>query len=190
MIGEADAVRTITLHLVRHGETPGNAERRYQKPDVALSDTGRSQAAAVAETLVESAAGATVILASDYARTRETAGIIAARLGLPIVEEPLLRERNFGIARGQLYADFDEETRASWRSPRVRIEDGESWADVFVRVEALLARLRESPPADEMVLVTHGGTMSVMLRHLAGEAADAFVLEPLENCAVRTVVVG
>ena len=182
----------ITLHLVRHGETPGNAERRYQKPEVPLSDLGRSQAAAVAETLVVAAAGATVILASDYARTRETADIIAARLGLPIVEEPLLRERNYGVARGRLYTEFDEETRASWRSPRVRIEGGESWADVFVRVEALLARLRSSPPvsplAREMVLVTHGGTMSVMLRHLAGGAVDAFVLEALENCAVRTVV--
>ena len=178
----------LTLHLVRHGETPGNAERRFQKPDVPLSEVGRWQAAGAAETLMESAAGATVILASDYARTMETAGIIAGRLGLPIVEEPLLRERNFGIARGQLYADIGEETLASWRAPRVRIEGGESWADVFVRVEALLSRLRASPPADEMVLVTHGGTMSVMLRHLAGGSVDAFVLEPLENCAVRTVV--
>ena len=188
MEGPIVSTGSLTLHLVRHGETPGNAERRYQKPEVPLSDLGRSQAAAVAETLVESAAGATVILASDYARTMETAGIIAGRLGLPIVEEPLLRERNYGVARGRLYADFDEETRASWRSPRVRIEGGESWADVFVRVEALLARLRSSPPAEEMVLVTHGGTMSVMLRHLAGGAVDAFVLEALENCAVRRVV--
>lgn len=181
-------MQNLTLHLVRHGETPGNAERRYQKPEVPLSDLGRAQATAVAETLAASATSATLILASDYARTRETADIIAARLALPIVEEPLLRERNFGVARGRLYAEFDEETRASWRSPHVRIEGGESWADVFVRVEALLGRLRRSPPAAEMVLVTHGGTMSVMLQHLVGGAVDAFEVQPLENCAVRTVV--
>jgi broad specificity phosphatase PhoE len=55
-------------------------------------------------------------------------------------------------------------------------------------VEALLGRLRSSAPAEELVLVTHGGTMSVLLRHLEGCAIDDFVMQPLENCALRTVV--
>ena len=117
--------RNLTLHFVRHGETAGNAERRFQTPDVPLSEAGRAQALAVAATLRDTT-NATAILASDYCRTMETAAAIGERLGLPIIEEPALRERNFGIARGQLYADIGEETLARWRDPHERIEQGES----------------------------------------------------------------
>jgi probable phosphoglycerate mutase len=183
----ADSINTVTLHLVRHGETAFNAERRFQTPDVPLSDNGRTQAAAVAETLAVSAANANLILASDYARTQETATIIAARLALPIVLEEALRERNFGIARGRLYSEIGEEALVTWRQPRYRIENGESWADVFERVAAFVQRMQTSPPAPEIICVTHGGAMSVALQHLAGGAIDDFQIEALENCAVRTV---
>jgi broad specificity phosphatase PhoE len=177
----------LTLHFVRHGETAGNAERRFQTPDVPLSETGRAQAIAVATTLLETT-HAEAILASDYVRAMETAAAISERLALPVIEEPALRERNFGYARGQLYADIGEETMALWRDPHFRIDGGESWADVHARVTRFLNGLRSSPPACELILVTHGGTMSVALDYLAGKPIDTFVLTPLENCAVRTVV--
>ena len=177
----------LVLHFVRHGETAWNAERRFQTPEVPLSENGRAQAEEVAATLAQST-HADLILASDYARTLETAAIISERLGLPIVEEPALRERNFGVARGQLYADIGEAKIALWRDPHHRIEEGESWADVFVRVQAFLERLQASPPARELILVTHGGTMNVAMSLVAGGTIDAFELAPLENCAVRTLV--
>jgi probable phosphoglycerate mutase len=180
--------KAITLHLVRHGETADNAVRRFQVPEVPLSDVGRAQAAAVAETLASSTS-ASVILASDYARAHETARIIAGRTGLPIVIEEALRERNFGVWRGQLYSDLGEAVTEAYRQPRMRIDGGESWADVFDRVEAFVSRLRSEPPVEEMILVTHGGTMNVILRHLEGCVIDDFTLGALENCAVRTVVV-
>jgi 2,3-bisphosphoglycerate-dependent phosphoglycerate mutase len=183
----SDVSQTITLHLVRHGETAFNAERRFQTPDVPLSDNGRAQAAVVAEVLAENASGAALILASDYERTQETARIIAARLALPIVLEPALRERNFGIARGKLYSEIGEETQAIWREPRYRIENGESWADVFERIEGFFARIRQSPPAPEFICVSHGGAMSVALQYLAGQPIDDFKIEALENCAHRVV---
>jgi broad specificity phosphatase PhoE len=177
----------LTLHFVRHGETPGNAERRFQIPDVPLSDAGRAQASAVAATLRETTR-AQIILASDYARAMQTAAAIGARLALPIAVEPALRERNFGYARGQLYADIGEQTMALWRDPHFRIDQGESWADVRERIGPFLDGLCASPPAPELILVTHGGAMSVALDYLAGKPIDTFVVMPLENCAVRTVV--
>lgn len=182
-----DATTTITLHLVRHGETAFNAERRFQTPDVPLSEKGRQQAAAVAEILAEQAVGATLILASDYERTQETARIIASRLNLPIVPEPALRERNSGIARGRLYSEIGEQTQAIWREPRYRIENGESWADVFERIEEFFVRMRQAPPAREFICVSHGGAMSVALQHLEGKPIDDFKIEALENCAHRVV---
>ena len=182
---------SITIHLVRHGETDDNAVRRFQLPEARLSENGRAQAAAVAEALAASVR-AKLILTSDYERTQETARIIAARLNLPIIPEPALRERNFGVYRGQLYADLhaqlgEDTVITAYRSPRYRIDEGESWADVFDRVEAFLDRIRAEPPAEEMILVSHGGTMNVILKHLGGCAVDDFSLDPLENCAVRTL---
>ena len=182
----ATATAALVLHLVRHGETAWNAERRFQTPEVPLSEDGRAQAEAVARTL-QKTTHAELILASDYARTLETAAIISERLGLPVIEEPALRERNFGIARGQLYADIGEAKIALWRDPHHRIEEGESWADVFERVQAFFERLRASPPARELILVTHGGTMNVAMSLVSGGTIDAFELAPLENCAVRTI---
>ena len=176
----------VTLHFVRHGETAGNAERRFQWPDTPLSEQGLAQAAAVAETLLETT-HATRLLASDYRRTMQTAGAIGLRIGLPIVEAAALRERNFGVARGQLYADIGEELLKLWREPHYRIEQGESWADVYDRVGAFLAALSAAPPARELILVTHGGAMSVALSIIAGTPIDKFEVMALENCAVRTV---
>jgi broad specificity phosphatase PhoE len=176
----------LTLHFVRHGETAGNAERRFQYPDTPLSENGRAQAAAVATTLAKTTR-AESILASDYSRTMETAATIAGRLSLPVEKAPALRERNFGIGRGRLYADVGEKTLTLWAEPRYRMEQGESWADVYDRVAAFLDGLRATPPAREMILVTHGGAMSVALAYLEGTPIDEFKLVPLENCAVRTV---
>jgi len=176
----------LTLHFVRHGETAGHAERRFQTPDTPLSGTGRAQAEAVAAALAENTR-AESILASDYCRTMETAAAIAGRLALPVVEAPPLRERNFGIGRGRLYADVGEPTLKLWAEPRYRIEQGESWADVYDRVSAFLDGLRAAPPARELILVTHGGAMSVALAYLEGTPIDEFKLVPLDNCAVRTV---
>lgn len=180
------ATGRLTLHLVRHGETAGNAERRFQHPETPLSDLGREQAAAVAETISATITPA-LIIASDYARTLETANIIAARTGLPVIEEPALRERSWGIHRGRLYTEYDEATFALWRTWDFRIEGGESWADVYVRTAAFLRRLAEDPPAAELLLVTHGGAMNVILHHLTGGTGEGFELIPLENCALRTV---
>ena len=178
----------MTLHFVRHGETAWNAERRFQMPETPLSETGLAQAAAVAETLAASTSP-TVLLASDYTRARQTAEIIGGRLNLAVRDEPALRERNFGIVRGRLYSDVGEETIATWRDPHVRIEQGESWADVYERVGRFIDALRKAPPAGELVLVTHGGSMNVALWYLAGKSIDSFELAPLENCALRSVVV-
>jgi broad specificity phosphatase PhoE len=177
---------TLLVHFVRHGETPGNAERRFQTPDVPLSEAGLAQAAAVAATLRETTR-AEAILSSDYTRALQTARTIGEHLDLPVAEEPALRERNFGIARGRLYADIGEETLALWRDPHYRIEQGESWADVYDRMAEFLSSLRSAPPARELIVVTHGGAMNVALTYLAGKPIDQFELAPLENCAVRSV---
>ena len=178
----------LTLHFVRHGETDDNAVRRFQMPEARLSDRGREQAHTVARELLETT-HAEAIITSDYARAMETATIIAEVVGLDVVAEPALRERHFGDARGRLYSEVGEDVIAARRDPFARVPGGESWADVHDRVSAFLDALRAQRAQRELILVTHGGAMSIALAALSGLPIGDFVLTPLGNCAVRTVYV-
>jgi hypothetical protein len=87
------------LLLVRHGETDWNAEGRLQgHTDRPLSDYGRDQARQLADDLATEAFD--VIYASDLARARETAEIVAERLDVPVNVDPDLREKNWGTWEG------------------------------------------------------------------------------------------
>src|SRR5919205_4262120 len=88
-----------TLLLVRHGETDWNADGRLQgQTDRPLSDFGRRQARQLAQELVDEELEA--IYASDLARARETAEIIGERLGLAVVLDADLREKDWGTWEG------------------------------------------------------------------------------------------
>src|SRR5215813_3826997 len=97
----------MTILLVRHGETDGNAARILQRPDVPLNARGMRQAEQLASRL--SALGFVSILCSDLVRARMTAAPLAAGSGIAIEESPLLQERNFGDMRGLPYAALDED---------------------------------------------------------------------------------
>jgi broad specificity phosphatase PhoE len=87
------------LLLVRHGETDWNRDGRWQGgSDTRLNDLGREQARALAERLDGSI---DVLYSSDLARARETAEIVAAKLGLEVHVDPRLRERSFGSWEGR-----------------------------------------------------------------------------------------
>ncbi|AIJ22146.1 conserved protein, phosphoglycerate mutase family protein [Amycolatopsis methanolica 239] len=71
----------MAVHLVRHGQSAWNVAGRVQGQSPragSLTAAGRAQAAAL------DVAG-TVLVSSDLPRARETAEIIAARLGLPVL---------------------------------------------------------------------------------------------------------
>jgi 2,3-bisphosphoglycerate-dependent phosphoglycerate mutase len=159
------------LLLVRHGETDWNADGRLQgHTDCPLSDYGRRQAQALAEQL---AAGEELgaLYSSDLARARETAEIVGARLGLPVLPDPDLREKNWGSWEG-LTADerdaveFVGETTAAHRERTLRA----------------LQRIAERHPVAHVLVVTHGGSI-----RRAQAAALGIALPVLENCGRWTV---
>jgi uncharacterized phosphatase len=146
------------IYLVRHGETDWNRARRIQgRTDVPLNDTGREQARRTAELLARRSWDA--VLTSPLARARETAQIIAARLGLGEPEEvPALVERNYGAAEGldfaQIDARYPEGTEVPGREPR---------SEVARRVMPELRRIAEQHPGAALVLVSHGGAIRAVL---------------------------
>jgi broad specificity phosphatase PhoE len=134
------------LLLVRHGETEWNRTRRFQgHADPPLNETGRGQARALAAEL----AGERLefVYASDLARARETAEIIAAPHGVPVVAEPDLREIDVGSWMGLTREEVDGR---EW--------DGETREAHSERVlSAILEIAARHDGAAPVLIVTHGG---------------------------------
>jgi probable phosphoglycerate mutase len=180
-VGEGAAPGSTGLVLVRHGETAGNRERRFQPYDTPLSDLGRLQASRVAARL---AAGppATALYASDLARARETAGIIGARLGLAPVVAPALRELDVGDLKGRPHGAAEgvhpggyEGWIAAGGTPRLPGPAGESLDDLVARVVPWLEALLPVTARQRVIVVSHGLTLGVALAHLLGwDQREAF----------------
>jgi broad specificity phosphatase PhoE len=157
------------LILVRHGESEGNRDRTFtQNPDVPLTPRGREQAHAAAAQIAKRYE-AMRLVASPFARARETAEIIGARLGVALEIEPALREQSFGVFAGQPYtallndAAYHDGPRWNWRPP-----DGESLADVSARVVPALDRIARAGAGQDVVIVSHGGVMFALCAYVAG----------------------
>jgi broad specificity phosphatase PhoE len=161
-----------TLLLVRHGETDWNAEGRLQgHTDRPLSDYGRRQAQQLAGELEDEELEA--IYSSDLARARETAEIVGERLGLPVVLDPDLREKDWGTWEGLNAVERD------------RVEFvGETTEAHQERMLRALRRIAERHPGDGRVLVvTHGGSM-----RRVQTAAMGLAMPVVENCGLWSCV--
>jgi probable phosphoglycerate mutase len=155
------------LFLARHGETDDNREpiRVQGFTDTPLNDTGRRQAADLAERVAP--LGFVSLWSSDLSRARETADIVGARIGLSVRPDSRLREANRGRWEGRRFVDIEREEPeryAAWRgSPATfRFPGGESLRDQLARVTASLADVRRSREMPALV-VCHGGSMRVAL---------------------------
>jgi 2,3-bisphosphoglycerate-dependent phosphoglycerate mutase len=183
----------VTLHLVRHGETPWNAEGRIQgqTPDVPLTARGRAQAQAVADALGEYPIGA--LIASDLLRAIETAEPLAARLALPIDTNPALREKNFGVLEGLREGDMNPQLRAmlddQWHDPDLAIDGGESNRQVYDRVAGYFDALLSAPPAGEIALIAHGGSVRFALLYLQGRPVEDLTWTEVDNGSIHTLTV-
>ena len=159
------------IYLARHGETAFNAERRFQGHlPVPLNDLGREQAHALAalaaqDTFVR-------LFASPLARARETAGIVASRIGLEPSFDARLVETDTGAWTGRLFADVqaeDPEGFAAYERADAgfRYPGGESFEEQRVRVAAALEEVAGAPgPA---LVVTHRGSIRLALAHARDE---------------------
>lgn len=157
------ARRTVSIILVRHGETALNAARVLQPPETPLSERGAGQAAAVARRLAGLRPAG--ILSSDLVRAAQTAEAIGAATGHAVRFTQLLHERSFGSLRGLAYDSLGyDPIHAEEAAP-----GGESMEAFRQRVaaafeEALRMRAALGGP---LVVVSHGLVIRVLLeRHL------------------------
>jgi 2,3-bisphosphoglycerate-dependent phosphoglycerate mutase len=183
-----------TILLVRHGETDWNHERRIQgQSDPPLNELGREQARALSQALAAEQVDA--VYASDLRRARETAEILAAELGLPVVVDRELRELNFGPWEGRTVEELEAryaDAFARWRNGgEAGWSGGETHAAMAERVRRAVHRLAETHPGGRILLVAHGGPVRVLLMDAEGlaypEARREF--RRIANCDLSRIAV-
>jgi broad specificity phosphatase PhoE len=142
----------MSILLVRHGETAGNAGRVMQTPDVPLNERGRLQAERLAVRL--GSYGFDALVSSDLTRARMTADPLSARTGVVVEELSLLQERNFGDLRGMAY----ESLAGNPFDPDFIPPNGESWDAFHERVARAFEFVvrRRAGLRGSLVVVTHG----------------------------------
>lgn len=174
------------LTLVRHGQTDWNFQRRIQgSTDVPLNETGRDDARAAAAALADRPHHA--IYSSPLLRAQETAEIIARELGL---HEPLLvpdlREREFGEGEGLLVTEYLDRFGDWFVNPpgAETLDEVRDRAFDALHQIARDSRRRSAPMAESVIVVTHGGVLSSLLRH-ASSGSLPLPGEPLRNGSVH-----
>jgi broad specificity phosphatase PhoE len=173
----------MTIFLVRHAETDGNASRILQRPDVLLNKRGIHQADQLARRLF--AHGFVHIVCSDLLRARMTAAPLAARSGIAIEESPLLQERNFGDLRGMPYDALTENPFG----PNVAPPNGEDWPTFHARVADAFAFIvsRRRSASGALVVITHGLVCRALVERHALVPEGIVVPERFDNTSITVL---
>jgi probable phosphoglycerate mutase len=179
------------LLLVRHGQTPTTgAVLPGRAKGLHLSDTGREQAAAVAERIAPFGDRVAAVYASPLERTRETAAPIAAAV-----------KRKVQIDRGLLEADFGEWTGSElkalmklpeWRTVQNRpsvftFPGGESFGAMQLRIWDTLGRLVDAHPGQVVVAVSHADPIKAAVAQAMGCHLDLFQRIVVSPCSVTAL---
>lgn len=189
----------MRVYFVRHAESEANVQDIFSSldPEVyPLTETGRQQAAEVAQRFEAEGVRFDHIYTSDLLRARQTAEIIAARQPVDIREmTPLLREHDSGMEeqRGPETWDALNKLIMQWfveGNAEARINNGESLLEFRERVMAFISTVAERHGASEetLLIVSHAGVLMTIMPFLLENVDLAFIRDnDLENAAVIIV---
>jgi len=185
-------IEPTRLVVVRHGETAWNVEQRVQgQLDIPLNETGRRQAARLAEALAGE--GLSAIYSSDLTRAAETAAAVARRAGLAVVHTQVLRERGFGHLEGATWREIEvqwPEQAQRWRrrDPDFGPGGGEVLSGFYERCVAAALDLAARHPGEAIALVAHGGVLDCLYRAATRIALDAPRTWQLGNASINRLL--
>lgn len=176
-----------TIHLVRHGQTNWNLERRIQgRTESVLTALGQEQARAVAKQLKDVKFDRA--FASSSQRARDTARFILEHHQVDLELRDELREIYLGSWEGQLYADVQKTHPEShnhfWKDPsRFALENAESFHDLQARAVAILDEITKENEGLTILVVSHGAFIKALMCHYEGRHLRDFWQPPqMTNC--------
>jgi broad specificity phosphatase PhoE len=160
--------------FLRHGESTGNAESRWQgQSDYPLTERGRAQANALAARWKSEGVKFDLAISSTLRRAKETAEIIASALSIRLEFDEIWLERDIGEMEGLTNDEVQQKPRPPYVTPYDSIGgDGEGDWELFLRSgQALHSMLRRQPGS--YLVVSHGGLLNQLMHAIVGVAHHA-----------------
>jgi len=146
--------------ILRHGQTIHQEKEKDfiynwpDKPPTKLTRKGINQIKKAAKKLKSQKID--LIYSSDIYRTRQTAGIVAKKLGIRVNFDKRLRDINLGIYHGRLKKDFYQDFLLSAKRFSQKPKRGESWNDVAKRLLDFLKEIDKRNKNKRILIVSHG----------------------------------
>jgi broad specificity phosphatase PhoE len=182
---------TTNVLLIRHGQSRGNAERRFGGHTATpLSARGHRQAELTARTLKSESL--TAIYSSDLARAIETARPLSKLTGLQVHSTNAFRERSVGVMEGLTFEAAAQQHPEQYAALLRRdfehvLTGGESYRQLLDRAREKLDEIIEQNRGGKIAVFSHTGTICILALHLMG-ALDSPELKPVwissANCGI------
>ncbi|MBN1164377.1 MAG: histidine phosphatase family protein [Candidatus Krumholzibacteriota bacterium] len=179
------------IHLVRHGESTWNRERRVQsnRAPITLSPVGEEQARLLGERL--ETLPFDQVFCSDVDRAVQTARI-ALGDSYPIIFSPELREISFGEWEGMTVSEIRESSPGDlekwFRHPSsVVIRGAEEYSAFHHRIVRAMEEIIDSTTGD-LLVISHGGVICTWLTHILRMDPDDLWSFSLPNTSLTTIM--
>lgn len=173
-----------TIILARHGQTQWNLEKRVQgQTDIPLSEEGIAQAKALGGKIKH--LGITRAYTSRLQRAIHTAKLATSQLQVTILEHGGLNERAFGEHEGKCWEEVD---KALENRPEEFFQNtpknGESYSVFKKRILETFDEIAARNAGETIFIVTHGGVLWVLLRHLKKIPDHEEIAEKVHNTSL------
>lgn len=172
----------MKIYMIRHGQTDWNKQGIFQgQEDIELNDTGREEARICGSAFQNKQIQR--IWSSPLKRAKETADLIAEKIGLPLETVMIkhnLKERDFGKLSGQPY-EMHHEYEALGID--VMLED---FTALQNRVEESLREIIQEHGDEDIIVVSHGATINGFL-HKITEGTHGSGITSLVNTSINVI---
>ncbi len=136
--------------------------------DTFLSPKGERQAQVLAQRLSEGNYNLSHLITSDLSRAKKTSEILEKSLACPVSLDSRWREASFGNWEGKSWKELYAPEGKNWQEYtknwyHYKDHQGESWAEVALRVKDSLSETLEKFAGKNIGIVSHGGTIRLAI---------------------------
>lgn len=185
----------MTVYLIRHGESEGNAKRLVTgSPADRLTPKGRKQVHGLKSVLEGYSLRPMKVISSTMLRTIETFELLD--LSSELTKHSELNETDAGSVSEWSLDEFNRKYDDFWTSfdPKRKFPGGESHSDLYNRVTSFVKAELEKEIEKDLMIIGHAGTISsvfhwaydVPIRYFSKFVVDNASLSVLEFNSVNS----
>lgn len=189
----------MNIYVTRHGETEWNTYWKLQgRSNTVLNEKGREQACLTHNGFVDAGISFDRIYSSPLNRAVETAILMTEKPESEIIKDDRIIEFCFGKAEGKTPDERKEDPELKdfhlfFDEPEkyVALEDAEPFESVLKRTAAFWEdeiKPLEKTGIQNILVVTHGGTMQSLLLHIDGRSLKDYWKTKMANCTINKIV--